>query len=304
MRASSPSLSLRSCAFAGTMALACAWAAPAAAQSASASPSKYPACAGTPSKSDSEAAHGAYLAGKGPFDEADYATAINYFKDAYRRDCTKYELLNIIARAYELKGDRAEAVAAAETYVQRAPADDPANESIQRRIVNLKAQIAAQPPQPAEPEPTASASAPAPPDASEPRGDEGAGGERGHTVYPWILTGVGGAALVTGIVLAAVGEGQRSRSIQNARAADCERVGGSIDCSKNPNAPIGEFQAENDAGTTKLNVGIGLMVGGAAVAAGGLIWHFLEPTGSRTAKWLPTPQLGSGYAGLSMSGGF
>ncbi|MGH7285479.1 MAG: hypothetical protein ACRELY_28490, partial [Polyangiaceae bacterium] len=70
----------------------------------------YPACTSQPSKDDSEVAHGAYIAGKRAFDENDYPTAIQYFKDAYRRDCTKYELLNIISRSYELKGDRPEAI--------------------------------------------------------------------------------------------------------------------------------------------------------------------------------------------------
>jgi len=60
----------------------------------------YPTCSGEPTDADTNAAHGAYMAGKGSFDEADYSRAIDYFKDAYRRDCTKPELLVIIARAY------------------------------------------------------------------------------------------------------------------------------------------------------------------------------------------------------------
>ncbi|MEO8876441.1 MAG: tetratricopeptide repeat protein, partial [Polyangiaceae bacterium] len=104
----------------------------------------YPTCgAAQPSKDDSEVAHGAYIAGKRAFDENDYPTAIQYFKDALRRDCTKYELLNIISRAFELKGDRPEAINALEAYVKRAPANDPSVEAIQRRIVNLKALQAA-----------------------------------------------------------------------------------------------------------------------------------------------------------------
>jgi len=103
----------------------------------------YPACNSQPSKDDSDVAHGAYIAGKRAFDENDYPTAIQYFKDALRRDCTKYELLNIISRAFELQGNRAEAINALETYVKRAPANDPSVEPIQRRIANLKAQQAA-----------------------------------------------------------------------------------------------------------------------------------------------------------------
>src|SRR5271170_8049952 len=83
--------------------------------------STYAACPTKPSQADTDAAHGAYMAGKGSFDEADYTTAISYFKDAYRRDCTKHELLEIIARAYELQGNRREAVHALETYLDRVP---------------------------------------------------------------------------------------------------------------------------------------------------------------------------------------
>src|SRR5262249_8868992 len=87
---------------------------PALAQPAATGASAYPKCTGTPTKEDSEAAHGAYKFGKRKFDEGDYTTALNYFKDAYRSDCTKNELLIIIARAYELSGNRGEAVTALE----------------------------------------------------------------------------------------------------------------------------------------------------------------------------------------------
>ena len=89
--------------------------------SASEAPTPYPACTGKPTQADTDAAHGAYTAGKGSFDEADYTTAINYFRDAYRRDCTKHELLIIIARAYELQGKRARAAASLQAYLDRVP---------------------------------------------------------------------------------------------------------------------------------------------------------------------------------------
>src|ERR1700733_12213015 len=125
--------------------LGVAAAVPAFAQS-SASDAVTQAPAGTPkpTQADTDAAHGAYRAGKGSFDEADYTTAINYFKDAYRRDCTKHELLVIIARAYELQGNRREAVHALETYLDRVPtAQD--SEVQKRHIANLKREIVEQP---------------------------------------------------------------------------------------------------------------------------------------------------------------
>ena len=94
----SPLRSLMIVALVGTAAAVPAWAQ----SSADTNGAGYPACTSKPTQADTEAAHGAYMAGKGSFDEADYTTAINYFRDAYRRDCTKNELLIIIARAYEL----------------------------------------------------------------------------------------------------------------------------------------------------------------------------------------------------------
>src|ERR1700733_9638011 len=125
--------------------IATAAAVPAFAQSASdaTQESQYAACTSKPSQADTEAAHGAYTAGKGSFDEADYTRAINYFKDAYRRDCTKNELLVIVARAYELQGNRREAVHALETYLERVPTAQDAE--VQRRhIANLKRELSEQ----------------------------------------------------------------------------------------------------------------------------------------------------------------
>lgn len=82
-----------------------------------------PACTRAPSKADTEAAHGTSLAGRHSFDEP-YATAVTYFKDSYRRDCTKHELLPIIARAYELQ-NRAEALVALNVFVARASPTGP-----------------------------------------------------------------------------------------------------------------------------------------------------------------------------------
>src|SRR5580698_7567542 len=107
-----------------------------------ATPTNYPACTNKPTAQDSEAAHSAYNLGKRFFDEADYTTAIHNFADAYKLDCTKPELLLNIARANELLANRAEAVHALETYLQRATnatADEKAQ--LQRRIDNLKALI-------------------------------------------------------------------------------------------------------------------------------------------------------------------
>src|SRR5580704_9807966 len=195
--------------------LACALAAPAMAQS-SPGLTNYPECTSKASASDSEAAHSAFLLGKRFFDEADYGSAIHNFVDAYKLDCTKAELLTIIARANELSGNKAEAVHALETYLVRAPNVAPEDKTqIQKRIDNLKAQIAAQaPPLPAGPAvvpiaPPVVALAPTPPPpttAPPPPPAE----TKGHTVAPWILTISGGAVLVAGGAVWLVGHGKYS----------------------------------------------------------------------------------------------
>src|SRR5215831_7800867 len=109
----------------------------------------FPPCTTAPTDADRKAAQGAFAAGQGSFNEADYPTAITYWRDAYRRDCTAHALLLNLARAYELKGDRPEAVNSLETYLQRKP-DVPDGDQIRRRIDNLKSQMV-----PATPPPTA-----------------------------------------------------------------------------------------------------------------------------------------------------
>ena len=264
--------------------------------------SVYPACTTQPTKDDSEVAHGAYIAGKRAFDENDYPTAIQYFKDAFRRDCTKYELLNIISRSYELRGDKPEAINALETYLKRAPASDPGTEAIQKRLTNLKAQAAAD----ASTKGTTSATVTPPatattttatPTAPSATSNAETSPPREHTVGPWILVGVGAAAVVTGIVVLAVGE----KTVSSASADHCG-PGGASSCAD----PAGASSQQTQGNTL---AAIGGVVGGVGVVAvvGGLVWHFIEPTS-------PAPQGGShigvrpdarpGYAGLSIGGTF
>lgn len=261
----------------------------------------YPACTSAPSKDDSEVAHGAYIAGKRAFDENDYPTALQYFKDALRRDCSKYELLNIISRAYELAGDRPEAINALETYVKRAPSTDPSLEAIQKRLTNLKAQAAADASSKTVVTPTASASASAAPTSSAPTVTEPppAAPARHHSVAPWAVVGVGGAALVTGIVLFAIGENDISS------ASDlCQRA-------QNGGCLNGTDQLASDKQSQGNTLAaVGGVVGGVGVVAivGGLIWHFTEPTGpapsASGARIDLRPDARPGYAGLSVGGAF
>ncbi len=276
----------------------------------------YPACSTQPSKDDSEVAHGAYIAGKRAFDENDYPTAIQYFRDALKRDCTKYELLNIISRAYELQGNRPEAINALQVYLKRAPANDPGAEAIQRRVVNLKAQqdaadaaakaaatasasTSASVAPTATAEPSASSTAPPPPD-------------RGHTIAPWILVGAGVVAIGVGIPLAIIGSNNITTADAQIAMDGCQLGDDGINTCSGPNQNPGDAMDQANGprknGSIEEGLGIGLIGVGAAAVVGGLVWHFIEPTGpadmSQKAKLTVRPDSRPGYQGLSVVGTF
>jgi tetratricopeptide (TPR) repeat protein len=261
------------------------------------------------SNADTDRAHTVFLSGKQFLEESNYDKAISYFKDAYSIDCSRHAMLPIIATAFERKGDKGEAVRALEEYVRRAPnAAD--HEVIERRIKNLKDQLArdqptstasapvpsasssAAPPQPSasvSAEPTASASSAAPPaPAAPPSGAGGAG------ALPWVIVGVGGAATLAGIVLFAAGSGDISSALK-----DC------------PNRAC-MTQAAVDRGNNGRgleNLGGVLIGGGLAVAAAGVVWHFLEKP-AESASSAPaagprlTPVVARGYAGIELGSRF
>jgi hypothetical protein len=257
----------------------------------------YPTCTTKPTAQDSEAARSAYLLGKRFFDESDYGSASHNFIDAYKLDCSKPELLLNVARANEAMGNRAEAIHALETYMQRSQTlsvDEKAQ--LQRRIDNLKAAMAAQaapapavpavlpPSPPPAPVPTPATPAPAPPPASG-----SADTSAHHTVAPWVVTGVGGAAVVAGGLMYLVGAVNVSSAENSCTSTHCS-------------------QATANQGTSADSLekaGAAVFYSGLVVAAGGLLWHFLEPTSSSAPrKTSLSPEVGPGFAGASVVGTF
>jgi len=265
----------------------------------SAPATNYPACTNKPTPQDSEAAHSAYNLGKRFFDEADYNTAIHNFADAYKLDCTKPELLLNIARANELSGNRPEAVHALETYLQRATSATPDEKAqLQRRIDNLKALIVPQAPTastpPVAPPPTSTATVPAS-TATTPPGPlppVPPAPERHHTAVPWVVAGVGVASGVAGIVTYVIGAGDISTAKQT--------------CPNTTNCKSASAVSQGQTGDTLEIAGSVMAWGGLAVAAGGVLWHFLEPTGPAAdpPKVSITPAVGPGYTGASVVGRF
>ena len=268
----------------------------------------FPPCTTTATEADRKAAQGAFAAGQGSFNEADYSTAITYWRDAYRRDCSAHALLLNLARAYELNGDRGEAVNALETYLQRKP-DVPDAEQIRRRIENLKTQMAAAekaaaPPPPPPPTPAATPATapvagttpPAAPSSAPPA--DAADTDRSRSIVPLVLAGAGTVAGVVGAVVLAGG----NTKVQDAAEKCPDR--------QNCRDPI--VRDLGNEGRDQMFLGGAVLGAGLAAAGGGLLWYFLSAPASDAphaaasayGRTVATPAIGPGYAGISFAGAF
>lgn len=257
----------------------------------------YPDCGREPTDAEVAAAKGAFQAGNASFNEADYARAIDYWEDAYRRDCTANPLLLNLARAYELAGRKRQAVVSLETFLAREP-NSGEKDQINRRVEVLKKKIAE--------EDAAAAVAPAPSN-----GATAAAAGNGTTLPPadapdkakrspgpWIVMGLGGAATIVG----GIGVLSNKKKINDAD----EECGGNRNM-----CPFAIAKRGNDARSALNTYGIVAGVGVAAVA-GGLVWYILDGqrvervNGADQSSRLRrlTPLVGREFAGLSWSGAF
>lgn len=267
---------------------------------------EYPTCVSpNVSKEDSEAAHQQYTVGKVKYDEADYSEAVARFLRAYKLDCNKHELLVIMSRAFDLAGNKAEAIHALETFMKRASLSTAERSSIEARIGNMKRQLATDPPAAPPSSVTPPAPAPAPAPAAPP--------ERQHTIYPWLVVGAGAVAIGVGAVVYVVApalpdECRTSSDTCSELPGDATTPGYEKDptsgkVTANPALDERKNQAGRHVGMT--TGGLVTMIGGGVLVAGGLIWHFVEPTGARVGKRpTVTPAIAPGYAGVGIGGHF
>jgi len=258
----------------------------------------YPACPiGTqPSERDAAAAYDFYKAGKRFFDERDLLRAIEQFSESYKRDCTKYDLLVTIARAYELHGDRAQAIHTLKAYLARVP-DAPDADTQRKLIANLERDLA-------DENAKRSAERKAIEEReAEKRRQEAANAPaemRTHTVAPWIVVGAGAVVGVSGLVM----------NVATSYPDKCEP--GKSGCTNISAA---------EATQTIKGIGVAMAITGGAAIVGGLLWHFLEPTGPVEKKSDPpsatsarkairvsnvsvAPTVGPEAMGLSFAGRF
>ncbi|AKU97306.1 hypothetical protein AKJ09_03970 [Labilithrix luteola] len=123
---------------------------------------------------------------------------------------------------------------------------------------------------------------------------------REHTVLPWVVVGVGVAALATGAVIFATSPD---------RPANCDK--GTQLCVHPVGMSDSDFKASQEkAGDADSRPVLGAVLGasGLGLVAIGLLWHFVEPTGpvkTETGTALRvTPWAGANMSGLSLDGRF
>ena len=258
-------------------------------------PKAYPECTKAPTESETAAAKGAYQAGNASFDEADYPRAITYWEDAYRRDCTANLLLKNLARAYELYGQRRQAVVALETFLVREP-NTGDKEQIQRRIEVLKRQIAAEnapPPAPSPVKPVGTAAVQQP--VQPPAGDATHAESGRRSPVPLFVAGGGAVVLLVGL------------GVYAPAAKDVKHY---QDLCPNNNCGKGNdaLASKANSATKKRNTGAVLAGVGVATVAGGLIWYFVQPRSRETSGTLlrprVSPSVSHGFAGLALDGAF
>ena len=264
----------------------------ASAQPSSAGLSSYPACgAKTP---DAEKYTSFYTVGRTHYDKSEFEEAIRYFNQAYEYDCTKHEILVIISRSHERQAgvpetkDKGkhfrEAAYALELFLERQK-NDPEADTKKAVIEKLKANAATADKNAARENAVGTPS---------PVASTGPKERREHTIYPWIVTGVGGLMAATGTVLMVVGA--------TTVPAGCDIIARGL-CGK---AGSTEEQDAKSAGTL-WDVGVGIAAVGAAGVAGGLIWHFLEPVDEGTGKAgriRVQPLVGARERGVAIGGTF
>ena len=162
----------------------------------------YPDCGHEATDAEVQAAKGAFQAGNASFNEADYARAIDYWEDAYRRDCTANPLLLNLARAYELAGRkrRGRRVARNLFGARAEQRRKDQNQSARRSAEEEESPKKTRPlPPPRRPN-NAAAATPVTPPPTGPTPPPVVEASSHHSPWPWVVIGVGGAVAIVGAI--------------------------------------------------------------------------------------------------------
>lgn len=256
-------------------------------------------CNRTATPEEVEGARGAHQAAKQFYERAEYARAIQYWRDVFNFDCNAIGTLLNIANAYERLGDRQNAIFALEVYVKRVPEGTDVSK-IQTRIQNLKdlqAQAAA------SASAAASANAPPPPSASTPPPPPSATTPpvmvKPYGTTPWAVVGVGATVTVVGAILFTTGW-IKANPEECTTTDDIKYVCTSKTAVEG--AKVGQILVP--AGKVALGVGGAAMVGG-------LIWEYLanqpvaqEPDKPMTGRVRLSPAVSPNMTGALIHGTF
>jgi tetratricopeptide (TPR) repeat protein len=271
-------------------------------------PLVYPTGSCVVTEESAAAARGAIALGKSFSDEGNYDEAVRSFLIAYKKDCERHTFLPLLAGVLEKQSNYEEAIRALKLYLERQRDISVGDRTtIESKIKNLQALR--------DKQKKAIADAAAAAAAQQPSAPPREVVVREHTAAPWVVFGVGVAALGTGIVLAAAGPAIPKLCDGAADGTVSKDVNGKPACLPDPAQPPASQESErqsraNDAGLARgLQIAAPItIIGGAVLMVGGLAWHFLEPTGpvTKEGKLRPkvTPQVSPGYAGLSLGGAF
>lgn len=127
------------------------------------------------------------------------------------------------------------------------------------------------------------------------------GTEQRHTVWPWIVVGVGAATMVAGVVIFAAAPDLPAGCNKDNQSCSKDPTGKETDAAfKKRQETAGRADAQPIEGIVVAAIGLG-------VVGAGLLWHFLEPTSERSTALRFTPWASpatGGQAGASLGASF
>ena len=272
-----------------------------------------------PTKQDTEFAKTLFGLGNTAFQTSNYSDAIKYWKDAYKRDCSAHLLLKNLGKAYEADAQYAAAVEVYKLYRARGAPKGEELDVIDAKIANLSKKIPATNPTDTAPTTTASTTTTTTSTETAPTSTTTATiaptatttstapttSKGGPGIAPWIVTGAGGALVITGAILWISGNSKLSTAVDNYNSLKdtsgkgCSEKGHSSSIQ----AQCLSLQDDGNSGKSTRTVGMILTGVGVAAAGAGIAWAILGSKGSSdSASLVITP--GPGVAGLGLSGAF
>jgi tetratricopeptide (TPR) repeat protein len=258
---------------------------------------QYPECNKQPTETEVQGAKGAFQAGMGSYNEADYERATLYWEDAFRRDCTATLLLHHLARAYEGAGNVEQAVIALRAYLERTPgAAD--RLQLEKRLETFEQKLAEERDQRENAQKQQAQPAQVEKKSTQPV--EEANSTGGLYVNPIIPLAVAGVGVVSAVVGSVIYFPAR-QDLKDAEK-DCKNESQRTGCS------AAATKAGNDA-RSSVNTGGAVSIVGLALAAGGVGWYFFNETRAPKHDVIAAPSafqpwIGPQTAGLTWQGRF